>query len=216
MMTATADNSAKYRKLILQLVFGMIVGAVVSYFVFSSLGARSELIADGPRAFAIGVGLVYGLMGLIVALGLAAPGPGARLLNVQDSEEIIEQRDVLWPSALSSLLIGMAMIVLGIGGNGALLDPVPAFIIAAVGLCGATAISVAARNRNDEMMRAVSRESSVLALTVGTMILSLWGGLAHLGLASWIDPLALVAGLFALFFLSVFWVAGRRGLLMPR
>ncbi|QNM83180.1 hypothetical protein H8M03_02150 [Sphingomonas sabuli] len=217
MMTArSAANPPKYRKLILQLVSGMIVGALAGYFVFAWLDGQGTMFEDGSRAFAIGVGLVYSLMGLVVALGLIAPGPGAHLLNVEDATEIVEQRGILWPSAIASLLIGLALLVLGVGGEGAMIEPIPAFLLAAVGLGGATAITVATRDRNDEMMRAVSRDSSVLSLTLGGILLSLWGGLAHLGLASWIEPLGLVAGIYALLFFSVLLVAGRRGLLMPR
>jgi hypothetical protein len=55
-----------------------------------------------------------------------------------------------------------------------------------------------------------------MALYLSFLLFGGWGALAHLGYVGWIAPLGVLAGFALLQLAAMFWVVGRRGLLMPR
>jgi hypothetical protein len=218
-MTSQSLTPPKLRRLIAQLVIGALVGGVTSFLAFTNLKHAGIDIDDPSRVLALGVGLVFAIMGLFVGLGVAAPSAGSKLLNVEDSEELHEQGAQLKYGALIYLLAGVALLVLGMGapiGQSGLIQPEIAGAIA--GLCflaGAWA-SYSSRKLTDEMMLQVGREASTLALYLAIILAAGWAVVAQFRPVAVLSPLSLLAGLLGLSLVSVMIVAARRGLLRPR
>ena len=42
-----------------------------------------------------------------------------------------------------------------------------------------------------------------------------WAALAHIGLVTWLGPLGLVSGIALLQLIALFWIGGKRGLMVP-
>ena len=83
-----APTESKTRKLVLQVIVGAIAGGVITFFTLNAIEASGFDLDDPSRVLALAIGLVLALMGLFVGLGAAVPGPGSRLLNVEDEEEL--------------------------------------------------------------------------------------------------------------------------------
>jgi hypothetical protein len=202
-------DGAKTRKLIVQLVSGAVAGALVTFF-FLKIASSAADFDDPSRLAAVAAGIVYLLMGGIVAIGAMAPNAGAKFLNVEDAAEI---------AAVDCLLVGLFFIALAVtpGGDrpGALSHEVAAYVAAAA-FAGLVAASLWMRGRIDEFNKQLATESSALAFHISVLLFGGWAALAHLGYAAWIAPLGLLAGFALVQLAAMFWVIGRRGLLMPR
>lgn len=197
-----------------RLLVGALVGGGVTGLLLSIVGDL-EAIREPGVMLAIMAGLCYCLMGAIVGIGVLVPRAGARFLNVADAEEIADERDKLAPSALSCILVGLFF--LGLALAPAL--PIGRHALALVlGLCAAAvaAITIPATRHFDELTNRISTEASALTLHFAFVLFGGWAALAHLGMVTWITPLAFLAGLALLMLLSIFCVSGRRGLLSAR
>lgn len=211
-------NAAKTRKLIVQLLTGAVVGALVTFFFLNSVEKVADF-KDPARLSAVAAGIIYILMGGIVALGAIVPGAGAKFLNVEDAAEIVEERGKLWPSAIVCMLVGIMLIALALtpgGGLPGVVSPGVAGYIAAGAFAALVVVSLWMRGKIDEFNRSLGTESAALALYLSTLLFGGWGALAHLGYVEWIAPLGVLAGFALLQLAAMFWVIGRRGLLMPR
>ena len=211
-------DGAKTRKLIVQLVAGAVTGAAVTFFFLNSVEKVADF-EDPARLSAVAAGIIYILMGSIVAIGAMAPGAGAKFLNVEDAAEIVEERGKLWPSALVCILAGVMLLALALTPGGDLPGVVSrdvAAYIAAASFAALIVVSLWMRGRIDEFNRSLGMESAAMALYLSFLFFGGWGALAHLGYVEWIAPLGVLAGFALLQLAAMFWVIGRRGLLMPR
>lgn len=202
-----------------RLLVGGVVGAVFATAFIALIGA--DTLKHGGPGILISMiaGLVYLTMGIGVGAGVLVPGMGARFLNVQDGDELREDRPKLGLSAIACLLIGTFLLVLS-------LAPLPeregswsielVAAIAGVCLAGALILTIRSRAMYDELTRHISLEASALALHAAMLVLGGWAVLAHLGYVRWMNPLTLVGGFALLQLLAIFWVSGRRGLLKQR
>ena len=217
--SAAGPVPAKTRKLVLQVAIGAIVGGAASFGVLKAIEGTGFNLDDPSRVAALGIGLVFILMGTLVAFGLALPGPGARLLNVEDADELREQRRPLVRSAASILLIGVMMIALALAGGpestGLISREAAAIAFAAIAVI-TTLVSFGAHKDNDELMRSIAREGSAWGFYASLAIFTTWGALAHLGYVAWITPLGMVSALLAIMLAAIFIVCGVRGVLTPR
>ena len=205
----------KGRKVLLQLILGGICGGAGMFAALTFFeGAGGDKIS-GVDAVAIGTALIYGLMALIVLLGAVAPGIGARTLNVEDREELEEQRPVLTIGAVSFILVAVLVGVLAAASNG-LVATGTATLIAGAATLGLIVWSILYRNHGDEMMRAAAKDAGAVTTNLLFLVFGIWAGAAQLGLAPMFGPLLFVAGFFLIYLLAVFIVMGRRGLLRPR
>lgn len=204
-----ATQASKGRKVLVQLLLGGLCGGAGMIAALTLLEGRSGARVDPVDAIGIGTALVFGLMGLFVGLGALAPGLGARTLNVEDREELQEQRSTLVIGAVSFMLIAIGLAALTLKGE--LAAP-----IAAVATLALIAWSVVYRNKGDEMMRAAAKDAGVITTNLIFLVFGVWAGAAQLGLAPMFEPLLFVAGFFALYLVAVFVAVGRRGLLAPR
>ena len=98
---AAPVGASKVRKLAMQMVAGAAVGASVTFGLLTFVGKSRFDLDDPSRVIALVTGLVFALTGLVVGLGVMAPKSGAHLLNVEDAEELREQRGPLWRLRLS-------------------------------------------------------------------------------------------------------------------
>ena len=217
--STVAPTGGKTRKLVLQILFGAITGGVMTFLTLNAIEGRGFDLDNPSRVIALLIGLVFVLMGLFVGLGVAMPGAGSHLLNVEDEAELREQRRPLWRSAAVVLLMGAMMLALAFAGAGdwaGLLSPKTAAIVVGGCILGTSVLSYLARNDNDELMRSIAREGAAWGMYACLAIFTVWGSLAHLGFAPWITPLGLVSALLAILLIAIFTVCGVRGVLKPR
>ena len=199
----------KGRKVLLQLILGGVCGGVGMFAALTFLEGRSGAKVDPVDAVAIGTALVFALMGLLVGLGALAPAVGARTLNVEDREEVEEQRSSLLAGSGSFFLVAALVGTLTLGGD--LAAP-----IAAAATLALVAWSIVYRNKGDEMMRAAAKDAAVITTYLIFLVFGIWAAAAHLGFVPMFEPLLFVAGYFALYLLAAFVAVGKRGMLGPR
>ena len=217
--STVAPAGSKTRKLVMQMIFGAIAGGAITFVTINAIEGSGFNLDDPSRVIALLVGLVFVVMGMFVGLGVAMPGPGSRLLNVEDEEELREQRQPLWRSAAVVLLVGAMMLALALAGASdwpGLLSPGAAAIVIGGCILGISLLSYLTRHDNDELMRSIAREGAAWGMYACLAIFTIWGSLAHLGYAPWITPLGMVSALLAIQLATIFVLCGVRGLLKPR
>ena len=69
-------------------------------------------LAPASASIAALVAVLYCVIALGILLGTANPGLGARFLNVEDADELREQKRVLMWSGAAMLLWGVALLAL--------------------------------------------------------------------------------------------------------
>ena len=212
-MSATMD-AKKMRVMIWRMLGGAVVGGVASLLFFKFVGEPNMDLKDPSVLAAAACGIVYLLIGLMVALGVAAPKTGAHFLNVEDAEELREERPKLRTSALATILIGVFVLVLAMAG-GAISNEI-ALAIAALCLLAVVVVTVAGVKQYDELTWQLTREASAYGFYATLVLFGGWAALAHLGYVAWISPLAFVALIIILQLLTAFIAVGKRGMLMPR
>jgi hypothetical protein len=214
-MTAsqTEMKMNKTRKLIFQLVSGGIVGGLAAYFGLGVIGAK-DMAAD--QIIVSGVGLVYLLMGVVVGLGLIAPKLGSGILNVEDAEEIREQRRILTGSTICIVPLGAALMALPMAGPGGAISPLVGFggLLAALALL--IWISIRDWKFYDEMLLELSKDAGNLGFCGIGGVLLIWAAAAWVGLVAPPTPLGLVALVSGGFLLAICIASARKGLLYPR
>jgi hypothetical protein len=200
-----------------KLIFNMITGGVIGYIGMNfALDFLEPKRLGIDQVIAMGVGLIYLMMGLIVGFGAALPNMGSKILNVEDAEEIHDQRRVLLGSAVSMIALGAALMVLALAEPNGFISPLVAFggLLAALAL--ATGIFIRDRKYYDELMLQLNREAGNLSFCSVGLVILVWASAASLGLISAPTPFALVAIISGGSLLAFFMVAARRGLLALR
>ena len=211
-MMATTKNATK--KFLFQMLVGAAFGAGATAALLALLGGTWIDTADGGTMIAVIAGVSYTLMGLLVGFGAIAPATGARILNVEDADELREQRGSISWGAIGSVLIGVFLLALAFSGPDA--GRGTALAVAGASLLGLLGVAYWSRGRTDELTQKVSTDSAALAFQIGLVAIAVWGALAHLGYAPWIEPLALIGSASLLQLAAIFWVAGWKGMLTPR
>jgi hypothetical protein len=216
--TGTVKRAPGMGKLLGQMAAGFVTGGVGAYAMMAALdGNNPAILDDFSRVFALLTALVFALTGAVVLLGVLSPKFGAKALNVEDEDELREQRTVLGISSMGFLLIAAFLAALALGGGDAPLIPRTAAAIVA----GVSAVLVIAFNGYafrlcDELMMAMTRDATSICSSVLLLLFGGWAALAEFGRAAMFEPLDFLAGFFAIYLLSVFIAAARRGLLKPR
>jgi hypothetical protein len=217
---AARDAAAgKGKKVALQLLLGMAAGGAGMFASLWLLEGKNGAEIDPLRAFAVGTALVFGLMGLFVALGTLAPGIGARTLNVEDKDELKEQRSTLLIGSVSFLLVAIFLAALLLGSSAeqpGILDRTTAGFSALLAGAALVVWSIYHRNSGDEMMRSAAKEAGSITANLLFLVFGSWAAAAHLGFVPMFEPLLFASGFFVLYLLAVFVAVARRGLLKPR
>lgn len=218
-MTTPNETTATPRWLRKLLIPGL-VGAAAGF----AAAAGMLRFIDSPAVGGLGisatiaalVAVVYLVIGLGMMLGTASPRVGARFLNVEDADELREQKKMLSLSATAMALWGAALLALALAAPA---GPVPQAIALAVGGGGlviGALLSLLAWRACDELMLAVNREAGALGFALVWLVAGGWAMLAHLGFAAVPAPLDLLTLLYALVMAASFIAVGRRGMLAIR
>lgn len=216
----TEEKSRETPKWVKKLLIPALIGAVVGFC--ASMAALQFI--DSPAVGGLGksasiavlVAVLYIVVGLGVWFGTASPGVGARFLNVEDADELREQKKVLTSSGAAMTLWGAALVALAMAAPDGPLPQAAALALGAGGLVIGTALSIPAYRLSDELMRAVNLEAGALSYGLMLLFAGGWAMFAHLGYAAAPAPLDLLTLFYVVVLLASFIVVGRRGMLMPR
>ena len=210
------DKGRKFRKTLLALVLGGLAGFAATYFFLNSLDSGLLPEIGASREIASLVGILFLLMGIMIGLGIVSPKHGAKVLNVEDAEELDEQKAELTYSALVMLVSGLSLIALAFAAPVGPIDRGAALLIFLAASVVTVYCSIAAHRRQDELMREVGKECAVVAFYMVTAIGGGWSVLAHLGYVAAPAPLDWLTMFWGLTLLAAFVVTGKRGLLAMR
>lgn len=201
------------RTMVLRMLAGAVVGAAAMGLFLAFVGDPLLEMDDPAVALASITGVIYLTTALMVWFGLAVPRVGARFLNVEDAEELREERGKLGTAVFVMLLTGAFLLIL------ALADQIgrEASLIASLACLAGIAVGAwLSARRYDELMRRLGLEAASLTLQLAMLLFGAWAALAQLGYIEWLTPLATVSALAVLQLASSFIVVGRHGMLMPR
>lgn len=217
MSKAMADNGRKWKKAMLSGLAGAVFGAgTVALMMW--LAGDGLLEAMGPsRVILAGVGLIYLLVTMMIGFGLAAPRAGAKLLNVDDAEELVDDRPKLLGSALYMGLAGLTLILISLAqapgfANGPI---VPGIAVAALAiLLIASILSFRWLRVYDEFDRQLGIEGGSWAFLIACAILLPWGMLDALGWAVPLSSIDVISVLAASLIGGSFAAVGARGMMV--
>jgi hypothetical protein len=204
------------KKLLIPALIGGVVGfaasmAALQFIDSSAIGG----LGKSPTIAAL-VGVLYIVIGLGVAMGTASPKVGARFLNVEDADELREQKMVLTSSGVAMVLWGAALAALALAAPDGPLPRAAALALGAGGLVIGSVLSLPVNRLSDELMRAVNLEAGAIGFALVMVIAGGWAMLAHLGYATLFAPLDLLTLFYVLMLAASFIATGRRGMLTPR
>jgi MFS family permease len=199
----------------------MAAGAVVGYTVGGYLASNRIALWGGEPQWsvlaALFVALIMAVTAVLVLAGLIKPSVGSRFLNVEDAEELIEQRALLVASGLG--IVAMAAILVLLAFADSVGGPLPAAVVALACALLAVVLVVAARRQHglsDELMRETSRDAGNHAFTVMAGLGGIWAIAAHLGYLSAPQPLDWLTVAAVATLAGAIVAAGKRGLLKQR
>lgn len=217
MMGMAATRPAKgWKKTLLSALWGAAIGGG-SVTALLWLGGDDLLDAmDGSRIALAATGLIYLLIAAIIGFGLAAPRAGAKVLNVQDAEDLVDQRPKLLVSLLYMAVLGLALMLLALArGPGFAGGPVPSAVALAgmAVLLAASLASILWMRVYDELDRQMGIEGGAWAFFIAAGVLIPWSTLDTLGWNVPLRPLDVVTVLAAALLAGSFAAVGRRGML---
>ena len=220
METQIAAAPPKWRKFLLQNAVGFVIG-LGGFYGLSRLyldGALGELGAS--QIVAGTTGLAFLVLALVLAfaiiIGIAMPRVGARVLNLEDEEELREQRRLIALSAVAPVAMGAAMCTLALAGPGGILQPQAALWIVLAMWLVATPVSFWLWKVMDELEREMSRECGNLSYYLIFLVGGSWALLAYSGVMTGPAALDWLTMFHALPLVAGVIVAGRRGMLRQR
>lgn len=216
----TPPSRLKWRKLALQLVSGLLFGGLVGYSAAYFAGSYFEAkgLEDVPLSVEIAglVAVIYLMCGAIVAVGALNPRVGAKLLNVEDEEEVREMQSQFVHSGAAMGLWGAALLALAMAAPTGPLAASVSLAIGAAGLAAGSWFAFKTYRAADELMAAMNLEAGALTYGLVLAVLGGWGMLAHLRYASGPNPLDLLTACYVLVIVATVIVVGRRGMLKVR
>lgn len=212
----TSSTPRWVRKLLIPALIGGVAGFAASAGMLQFIDSSAVGGLDLSATIAALVGVLYIVMGFGVAFGSATPQVGAKFLNVEDADELREQKKVLGLSGVAMLLWGAALAALALAAPG---GPVPQGVALAAGLAGlgiGTVLSIQVYRASDELMLAVNLEGGALSYWLVFVVVGGWAMLAHLGYIAGPAPLDLLSLFYVLVLVASFIAIGRRGMLTIR
>ncbi|MEL1249497.1 hypothetical protein [Aurantiacibacter gilvus] len=213
---AAADKKRRFKKTLFAMVLGGAAGFLAAFTALQLMDAETMPEFGASVEVAVLVGLIYVITALAVAVGVLSPRAGAKFLNVEDAEELQEQRSMLTTSAIGMGAAGIALVVVALGGSVGLVDPTVALVVYAVLCALAVWVSLKSWKLQDELMRAVGRESGAMTFYLVVAIGGTWALLAHLGFVAGPQALDWLTMFWGLMLLACFIVVGKRGMLVMR
>ncbi len=211
-----ADKKRRWKKTIFAMGLGGVVGFLVAFVTLNVMDGESLPGVSESVEVAVLVGLTYVITALAVAVGVLSPKAGAKFLNVEDAEELQEQRSMLTCSAIGMGAAGIALVVVALGGTAGLVEPALALAIYAVLAVLAVWVSLKSWKLQDELMRAIGRESGAMTFYLVVAVGGTWALLAHLGFTAAPQALDWLSMFWGLLLVACFIVVGKRGMLVMR
>lgn len=211
-----AEKKRKRNKMIRALCIGGIAGFVGAFGMMQLAGSGMLGELGGSREIALLIAVIYLIIAGILAFGLVSPEAGAKFLNVEDAEELEEQRVQLTYGTGGMAAIGLALIVAALAAPAGPIPPTIAVIsfVLLIGFCWFTGIRQ--RNQVDELMRSISVECGSVAFYCIALFGGGWAFLAHLEYVPGPQMLDWLSMLAAFLLLSAFIVTGKRGMMEQR
>lgn len=212
----TSSTPRWVRKLLIPALIGGVAGFAASAGMMKFIDSSAVGGLDMSATVAALVGMVYVVIGFGVAFGSASPQVGAKFLNVEDADELREQKKVLGLSGVAMLMWGAALVALALAAPD---GPVPQGVALAIGLTGlviGTVLSIQVYRASDELMLAVNLEGGALSYGLVFVVVGGWAMLAHLGYTAAPAPLDLLSLFYVLVLVASFVAVGRRGMLTIR
>ena len=204
------------RKLVIPALIGGVAGFSASFAMMRFIDTDAVGGLDGSATIAALVGVLYVVIAVGILIGTANPGLGARFLNVEDADELREQKQMLLWSGGAMLLWGAALLALALAAPAGPLPQNMALVIGAGGLLAGSVLSVLVYRASDELMLAVNLEAGALSYGLVLLVVGMWALLAHLGFVTGPQPLDLLTLLYVLVLVASFIAIGRRGMLAIR
>ena len=216
MSEINAKPRSVQRKTIVSLLVGGVAGGLASFAALTLIGSGKLGELGTSREIAIMVAVVYLVMAAAVAFGALSPALGARFLNVEDADELREQKSRLIGSAVASAAFGLALVAAALAAPlGPLAEPVA--LAAFLGLFALACYLGARQQRtSDEFMRQLSRDASAAAFYLLALIGGGWALIAHLGYAVAPAPLDWLSMFAGLLLIATLAACMQRGLMTPR
>lgn len=219
-MIDNAHTETKKPSKLKKTIFALVLGGAAGFagaFGFMQLADNGVLGELGPsREIAALVGVIYLLTAFAVLTGVVAPKAGATFLNVEDAEELREQKFMLGMSGLGMGAAGAALILAALAAP---VGPISQSVVATLfaGLMIVAVIgSLASRKRQDELMRAISKETGSTAYYLLFLIGGGWALAGHLGYIAAPAPLDWLSMFWGLGLLAAFIVIAKRGMMQMR
>ncbi|UVI40460.1 hypothetical protein [Qipengyuania spongiae] len=213
---STGQSPVKWKKTLFAVGLGGVSGFLAA-MAFLRMGDGGLLGRLGPsEEIAALVGLVYLLSGFAIGVGLVAPKAGATFLNVEDAEEIAEQRVSLTCSTIAMILLGVQLMVAALAAPVGIIPPgtvLAVFIVASVAIA---VLSWRSYRHQDELMRAIGRQASAAAFYLTLIVGGLWALLGHLDYMPAPAPLDWLTMIWSFVLLGAFITVARNGMLKMR
>jgi len=210
------ENKSTLKKIALPAGFGALAGFLVASGVIWLGDDDGQAGLSSSAEIAVLIGAMYFLFALFVGGGTLMPKAGAKLLNVEDADELREQRSMLLLSSYAMGLWGVALIVLALSGPSQLIPSAPALAAAAIFYAFGLFFVARSYGLSDELMMAVNREAAVWSYGLVFALLGGWSALAHAGYLSAPQPLDVLSAFYGMVLVATFIAAGRRGMLKVR
>jgi len=218
-MTSENHTSAAPRW-VRKLLIPALIGGVAGFAASAGMMRFIESTAVGglglSETLAALVAVLYCVIGFGIVIGTSSPGLGARFLNVEDADELREQKNMLVWSGASMMLWGVSLLALALAAPDGPVPQAAALAVGGGGLVIGIAMSVLVYRASDELMAAVNLEAGALSYGIVSLVVGLWAMLAHLGYASAPAPLDLLTLFYVLVLVASFIAVGRRGMLQVR
>lgn len=204
------------RKLLIPAALGGVIGFAAASATMRFVDSETVDGLGASALVAVMVALFYTVTGVAVGLGAASPRLGARFLNVEDADEVREQKRVLIYSGVAMALWGIGLFALALAAP---VGPVPQAMALALGVGGLLVggvLSVVAYRACDELMRMAHLEAAAITYGLVVLVVGLWSMFAHVGQVAAPAPLDLLTLFYVLVLAASFVAVGRRGMLVIR
>jgi hypothetical protein len=204
------------RKLLIPMLGGGVAGFAASMGMMQFIDSSAVGGLGKSATIAALVGALYLVIGLMIVIGTASPQMGAKFLNVEDADELREQKQVLSLSGWAMMLWGAALAALALAAPDGPVPQTAALVIGLAGLVIGTVLSVLVYRASDELMLAVNLEAGALSYGLTFLTIGGWAMAAHLGYCPAPQPLDLLTLFYVLVLVASFIAVGRRGMLTIR
>lgn len=216
-ISATDARAGTWKKTLLSMLGGAAFGGG-SVALLLWLGGDDLLKAmGGSRLVLAAVGLTYLLIAAMIGFGLMSPRAGAKVLNVEDAEELIDERPKLLRSALYMAILGLALMLLAIArAPGFAEGVVPATVALAAVLLVllVSLVSTLWMKVYDELDWQIGLEGGAWAFLLAAGVLLPWAALDALGWNPPLGSLDVVTVLAVSLVAGSFIAVGKRGMMV--